>query len=418
MKPLAALKEDRAAKTDAIRAIVAKATSENRDLTEAEQSAFDAGKGDVERIEREIRNAEFLADVERRMDAEPVTEHAGGADLEARFSVGKALGEFAEHGRLTGAEAEYAAEYRSGRPNAIAMPVSCFLGEQRAVLTTTPVGGPGGNLVPTNLGALIDRNRPKLAVQTLGATVLSGLSGNLALPRLTGSGTAYWVPEHGEPTESDPTFDQISFTPHTIAGLYEVSRRMLLQAPQIETVLRDDIGFILRQALDSAAIQGGGSNQPTGILATTGVQVLAMGTNGGALTIDTAPTMIALLDAVDAAGNTGFFSNNKVKAAALKLKDGQTRPYGLPAVFAGEPVVFSNQVPGNLTKGTGTALSALIYGVWSDLVLAYWSNVDIVLNPYADSVSKKGGAWLHAFLDADVGVRHPGNFAVAKDVNA
>lgn len=284
MRTLHALREQRASKIDAIKAIHAKATTENRDFSDAEQSAFDAGRGEIDGIEKEIRNAEFLANVERHAEADPVSGSRDMAELERRFSIGKALGEFSETGRLTGLEAEYAAEHRSGRPNAFSAPVSLFLGESRAVLTTTPVAGPGGNLVSRTLGPLINLKRPTLAVQAAGATVLSGLTGNLDLPRLTGSGTAYWVPEHTDVTVSDP--------------------------------------------------------------------------------------------------------------------------------------IYSNQVPSNLTKGTGIGLSALIYGVWADLILAYWSNVDIVLNPYADSVAKKGGAYLHAFLDADVGVRHVDSFAVCKDIAA
>lgn len=179
MRNAQAIREQRASKVDAIKAIHAKATSENRDLNDAEQSAFDAGRGEIDGLDTELRNAEFLANVERHEHADPVNGARDRGELERRFSIGKALGEFAETGRLTGAEGEYAAEHRSGRPNGFAAPVSMFLGETRAVLTTTPAAGPGGNLVPTNLGALIDRNRPKLAIETMGATVLSGLTSTL-----------------------------------------------------------------------------------------------------------------------------------------------------------------------------------------------------------------------------------------------
>ena len=39
--------------------------------------------------------------------------------------------------------------------------------------------------------------------------------------------------------------------------------------------------------------------------------------------------------------------------------------------------------------------------------MGYWSSIDILMNPYADSVASKGGALVHAFLDADVAIRHP-----------
>ncbi len=57
---------------------------------------------------------------------------------------------------------------------------------------------------------------------------------------------------------------------------------------------------------------------------------------------------------------------------------------------------------------------ALMYGVWSELYLGYWSAVDILINPYHPDVASNGGALLHAFLDADVAVRHPKAFAYAE----
>lgn len=60
-----------------------------------------------------------------------------------------------------------------------------------------------------------------------------------------------------------------------------------------------------------------------------------------------------------------------------------------------------------------TNKNALIYGQWSELVIGYWSGVDILVNPYHSDVASKGGVLIHAFLDADVAVRTPLAFAVA-----
>lgn len=416
MRSLIHLREQRGLKVDAIRAIHAKAASENRDLNDAEQAAFDTGKGEIERLEREIRNYEFLADAERRAEAEPIGEGRGGemGDIEARFSPAKALAEFVETGRLTGAEAEYATEHRSGRQGAIAMPVSAFMGETRALLTTAPAGGPGGNLVPTNQGALIDRVRPTLVTESLGATVLRGLTGNLDLPRIKDTGQAFWVPEHGNVTRSDMTFDKVSMGPHTVGAEYEVSRRMLLQTTALEPILRNDIAFLLRQALDAAAIVGGGTNQPIGILSTPGLNVQSLGANGGALDFAQIADMIGAIDD-DADGNRGFLITKAIRTACLKLRDATGRPYGLADTFSGQPVRVSKAMPANLTKGSGTNLSAAIFGIWSDLIIGYWSSVDILPNPYHVDVASKGGLLLHAFLDADIATRHIENFVAVKD---
>jgi HK97 family phage major capsid protein len=415
------LKEQRASKISEMRAIAAKAESEKRDLAEGELRQFDALKVSSVKLDGDISRAEYLNEAERRMEGEPISHHGGDSlhSLESRFKVGKAL---AEHmsGKLSGAEAEYAAENRSSRIDSITMPVSVFLGsaETRALTSTTPGAGPGSNLIQTSLGPIIDRLRPLLAVEAMGATVLPGLRDNLDLPRVKASGTASWNGEHVNATASDAQLDKVSMVPRTVSALYEISRRMLLQASNLETILRGDIGYLLAQALDGAAIVGGTANAPTGIIATAAVPIIALATNGLAPTIDMAADMIGSIADNNAAGNTGFLTNSKVRKAAMKLKDSQLRPYGIPEFFKNEPAMFSNQVPSNLTKGSGTNLSATIYGVWSDLVIGYWSSVDIILNPYADSVASKGGALLHAFLDADVALRHPESFVVCKDIIA
>ncbi len=332
MPNLFSLRETRASRIDALKAIAAKAEAERRDLTEAESREFDAGRADVDRLDRDIRNAEFLAEAERREHAEPVTSGRDSlSDIERRYSVGKALAEFTANGRLSGAEAEFQAEKRSGRAGAITMPTSVFLGsrETRAVTTTAPAGGPGGNLVATDLGPMIDRLRPTIAVEAMGATVLSGLTANLDLPRLKGSGTAGWVGEHANATRSDATFDKVSMGPKTVAAEYEMSRRMMLQAPQLEAILRGDIGFLLAQRLDAAAIQGGGTNEPVGIIGTAAVPVVAIGTNGGALTIDHTADLIGAIDDANGMASRAFLTNSKVKRAVLKMKDSEGRLYGV-----------------------------------------------------------------------------------------
>lgn len=412
MLKLHEIQEKRSRLIDAGKAIEQRAKTEKRDaLTADETTELDRIASEIETLNADERRARIFEEAERRAAAEPVT---GGrdtlADVEQRFSLGRALADFAEGGRLTGAEAEWNAERRSGRPGAINVPTSILL-ESRAAT----VGGSAGNLVAHNLGPTIDRLRPVLAIQRMGATVLSGLTSFLDLPRMTASGSASWVAEGGAATRSDASFDKVSLSPKTVTAEYEMSRRMMIQAPEIEAILRKDIGWLLAQALDSAAIQGGGTNQPTGILANSSVPVV----NAASLIVDVVPDMIRAINLADCDETSlSFLTNNKVKALAMKAKDANGQFYGLAQAFQNQPVTFSNQVPSNLTKGATTGLSAMIYGAWADLILGYWSGVDILLNPYHSDVASKGGALLHAFLDCDLAFRHPECFVVCKDIAA
>ncbi len=75
----------------------------------------------------------------------------------------------------------------------------------------------------------------------------------------------------------------------------------------------------------------------------------------------------------------------------------------------------SNQVPGNLTKGTRSGVcSAIIFGNWADLLIGEWGGVDLIVDPYSDS--QKGNVRIVAHAFVDVGVRHPESFAAMLDM--
>jgi HK97 family phage major capsid protein len=260
-----------------------------------------------------------------------------------------------------------------------------------------------------------------MKVAGLGATTLSNLVGNVDIPGLKTSATSGWVAENTALTASDPEFRKVSMTPKHVGAITEVSRNMLMQTtPDIEMLVRNDLALIIADAIDRAAIAGTGAGaEPRGILNTAGIGNLSMGTNGAAMTIDTAADLIGLVATLNAPETSrGFLTTIKARVTAMKLKDGQGLPFGVPAVFKGERVEFSSNVPSNLTKGTGTNLSAAIYGNWSDLLIGYWSAFDLLVNPYESVAYAKGNVQIRAMMTADVAVRYVESFAAAKDIIA
>ncbi len=58
-----------------------------------------------------------------------------------------------------------------------------------------------------------------------------------------------------------------------------MSRQLIQQSsPDIESLIRADLSYLLAQAIDSAMILGGGTNEPVGILATSGIQTANLAT--------------------------------------------------------------------------------------------------------------------------------------------
>lgn len=402
------LKEQRAGKIAEMRQLNDKAADENRDLSGEERKRFDTLEGEVRGLSARLDDTEKLREFER-LEARGENLHS---DATARrslenYSLSKALSE-SRSGALTGLEAEWHQELGRDRAEVrgVMVPTEIILGGEARALTT---GGTAGNMIATDLASMTDRRRAALKTETMGATVLRGLTGNLELPRLVQSGSASWVAEHANANRSDATFGKKAMGPKTVSAEYELSRRMLLQANQaLEPILRGDLAYLLAQALDSAGLRGGGANEPTGVLADNDVQSIG----GGAFNSDITADLIAALETDNVTGTTGFLTNPAVMNHARKTKDGDGRVIPLSEMFHGERVESSTQVPTDI--GAGDDKNALIYGEWANLYIGYWSGVDLLVNPYHSDVASKGGAILHAFLDADVVVRHPEGFRFAE----
>lgn len=292
---------------------------------------------------------------------------------------------------------------------------------------TVGVANSGGELVATNLLAqdFVELLRNATPVMGLGPTVLPGLVGNVAIPRQSGGATTYWVAESVAPTESDQTFDQVTLSPKTLAANTKYSRKTLLQTtPAIEGLVREDLARVMGIELDRAAISGSGaSNQPTGILNTTGigsVVAAADAGNGGALAwADVIAFITKLAEANALRGNLAYLSNAQVSSALRTTPKVSGYPMFIQEnvnELAGYNFAQSQNIPANGTKGTGTALSSMVFGNFRDLLIGEWGGLDMIVDPY--SYSTQGGVQITIFRDVDLNVRHPVSFAAATDIIA
>lgn len=297
---------------------------------------------------------------------------------------------------------------------------------RRDLTVGSPAGG--GYLKPTDHLAegFIDVLRAKAQVFGLGATQLTGLRGDVQIPKKTGAAGASWVDEGSAAPQSDMAVGQVALAPKTVAGHTVFTRKMMLQAsPDIEMLVRLDLADSLGVEMDRAAIAGSGSgSEPTGILNIVGVGSVAIGTNGGAPTWDHVLDLEQALAGVNA--DTGLLAYLGSTAIRRKLKgtlkvtadagagfcweNGREPGEG---VMNGYRALASNNVPSNLTKGTGTSLSALVFGNWSDLVVGIWGGLDLLVDPY--SLATSGGYRVVAMLDCDIAVRRVQSFATITD---
>lgn len=298
-----------------------------------------------------------------------------------------------------------------------------------AYAVTTGTTG-GSNLVATSLLAesFIEVLRNKAKVLNAGARVLSGLVGNVNVPRRSDASTAYWLGEGADIPESEGAFDHVVLSPKTLGVLSQITRTMMMQStPEIDDLVRRDMAAVMALGIDSAALVGTGANgEPLGILNTPGIQTLQLGTgSGGPLTFDAMTELETLLAEANVPEASMAYMTNAKQVGALKLLKDNTGKFlwtqytaeSLPAAAApgevnGYPVIRTNQIPSNL--GTNSNLSAVILANWSEVLVGEWGALDILPNPYGVGFNS-GTVQVRAMQSIDIGLRHPVSFAAITD---
>jgi len=308
---------------------------------------------------------------------------------------------------------------------------------KRRDLTTTT--GTGAVFIVPEL-PFIELLRTKLVLSYLGATFLTGMQGKFSIPRQTAASTGYWVAETVAVTLSNQTIDNVPFNDKTLGAATNISRKFIYQTSvDAEAFTKNDLAMVLAIAIEQAAINGSGSGAtPTGILQNSTIQTnsapLALGTSGGAMSWAAAVGMETLVSENNA--DRGRLAYLACPALRGDLKQRPKQGIGQSSTFPsfiwendelvgsesiprgtinGYPAWATNNVPSNLTKGSGTGLAALIYGNWADLIIAQWGGIDVVVNPYTGQLA--GALQISMLMEADINVRHPESFAIITDAN-
>jgi HK97 family phage major capsid protein/HK97 family phage prohead protease len=299
----------------------------------------------------------------------------------------------------------------------------------------------GGNLVATDLLAddFIEYLRNNSVLLSLGVRTMPGLVGNVAIPRRSGVASTYYLSTQTTAiTQAESTFDQVTMSPKNLAALSKYSRQTLLQGtPGIEELVRRDLTDGINLGIDLGILNGSGSSgQPTGIMQTSGIGSVAMGTNGGAITLEKVvdlETEVMIDNGAVNRDSVAYVTNAKVMGALKKLRaGGSTSGDGsflynadlqaigrgaTPGTLNGYGIAVTNQVPSTLTKGTSSGVcSALLMGDFSQAMVGFWGNgLEITVGEDSDDFSKALTS-VRGIVSYDVAVRHAESFAAILDI--
>lgn len=285
---------------------------------------------------------------------------------------------------------------------------SFFVPMDVQVRDMTAAGASGSNyLVSTDnlAGSFIELLRNESVVLSLGATRLTGLQGNVTIPRQTAASTAYWLADENTAiTESQPTIGQVTLTPKNVAALTEVSHQLMQQSdPSAEQLVLNDLGRVLALAADVAALRGSGSSgQPQGIVGTSGVGTFDTDATDPYGDVVAAQVDVGAANALrpgcayvaDLTSAKLLMGRQRFSSTDTPVWDGSL----LNAMMAGFPARGTNQMSDN----------TMLFGLWPTLVIGEWGVLELMMNPYSDFT--RGLSAIRAWYTMDVAMRYPAAF--------
>ena len=293
---------------------------------------------------------------------------------------------------------------------------------ERTRTLTVGAAGAGKELVGTThlASEFVAPLRPQTWLASAGVRVLDGLMGDVEIPGQDGVSTATWY--NTETTSDDGTESNIDtetavqLSPKEAGVISSFSRKLLIQsAPGIESLVVEDQRAVLDRAVESAVIAGSGaSGQPKGMSAfgDSDIAKNVAGTNGS----DATWAVLVDLWASLAAENIDpmrvrFLGSTKGAAKLLKTKkdDSASDAYLLQGDRVGGrwPMHITNLVASDVTKGSLTnGTTALYCADFGHCVVARWSGLDVVVDPYTKLGQRK--VRVATYTDVDVGWRHGG----------
>lgn len=263
-------------------------------------------------------------------------------------------------------------------------------------------------------GSFIDLLRNTSVALRMGVQRMSGLVGNVTIPKMTAGNTAYWLADEStQITESQPTIGQLSLSPKNVAALTELSHQLMAQStPDAEQLVLDSIAREIALAVDVGVLRGtGASGQPTGIVTTAGI-----GSVSGTGFYTNAQDRVLKFQSDVASQNAllpGFGYVTTPAVAAQLMNKAELASTGTTRLWQGnlsEGSLFGYPAMSSAQMSSATMLA----GWWPSVILAEWGVLELMTNPYSDFT--RGLTAVRGWYTCDVGVRYAGAWSYASSI--
>lgn len=259
--------------------------------------------------------------------------------------------------------------------------------EERGTAIAATVATDGQEIVATDKLNILEPLRGKSILAEAGATFLTGLVGNISIPNYTGS-TCGWKGELEAADNGKGTFGSVELSPKRLTAYIDISKQFLTQdSVGAEEMLRSDIVNALVAKLEQTIFGDavGDTTKPAGIF--NGAEVVAP-SYAGVCAAEAALT--------DYLGDKRFVMSPTAKSTFKQT------------TISGEKSDLRLLMQGNEVDGYPVSASSNVvaggyaFGDFSELVVAQWGGIDIVVDPYTLATKNAIRLVINAFFDAKV----------------
>ena len=252
------------------------------------------------------------------------------------------------------------------------------------------VSAEGDDVVATDIYDIWSPLRSKNVLVEAGARTLTNIRNNVQIP-LMSAVSANWASETGAAQDGSGTFTSKKLTPKRITAKYPISLQLLAQdSIGIENAIREDISKAINSKLESTLLSSlaGDDDKPAGLF-------YAAETGGTMVEIGSFADVCNFEGKVEEANFEGgkYIMSPKAKAALRNMPK---------SAKSTQLVMEAGQVDGTDAFVTShVADKKLIYGDFSNIVIATWDNV--MVDVVRDTASVGNGQVtivVNAFCDA------------------
>lgn len=353
--------------------ILSGAEKESRKLTDDESANYNKLIVEIEKADEELRQINNTIQIDNNNKQIRKME---------KFSLLKAINAVVNNKPLDERSAEMVnagvAEMRKAAltyDGQIQLPV-----EERADVQAT-VATAGMEAVAEDRLNILEPLRANLVMAKAGATFMTGLVGNVAIPAYSGTSVG-WEGEVAPAKDGAGTFSEIKLTPKRLTAVYDVSKQFLIQdSVSAEAMLRSDIVKAISNELEATILgdAAGSATKPAGMF---------NGASAATLTYDGTVDMEEELEEANVNGELSYIVSPKAKAALRKAKKGEN---GF--------VMEDGEVNGIKVLCTSAA-KGVVLGNFSEYVIAQWGAIDLTVDPYSQAANGKVRLVINAYFDA------------------